>query len=306
MRQESLSLVVASQDAETTIVQCLRAFLEDAAEARVGLEIVVADASSDRSAALAAEAAPQARILRLPRRSLVPELWSAGIRAARSEYVALASAHCVPQPGWTRAILEGFADGVAGVGGAIECAAGASYVDRAIYFSRYAAWAPPFPAGEADDLAADNACYRASVLRRFPRYVEGPFWEHFLHRELRRAGWRLRKEPGAAVTYVRSYGAARFLGLRFRHGRHFGKLRAADEPASLGLARAAAAPLVPWVLWLRAAQRSGQLGSRRRGFFSVSPLVLAFVSAFAAGEAVGTLEAIRVRGVARSVRSNRA
>lgn len=286
-----LSVVVACQNAARTIALCLRALVEDARGADVSCEVIVADASTDCSAEIAASAVAGVKILRLPSASLVPELWSAGIRMAQGRAIALTSAHCVPAMGWVRAMLEARTRGYGGTGGAIECAPGASIVDRAIYFTRYSAYMPPFEAAEASDLPADNACYDAALLRRFPAFLEGPFWEPFLHAEMRARGIRLCRDPAPQVTYVHSYGVGRFLVQRFVHGWHFGTMRAHTESAVRSLMRAAAFPLLPPLLLSRVTRRVWAHPSRRAPFLQAASLVFLFLSAFAAGECCAALVA---------------
>jgi glycosyl transferase family 2 len=286
-----LSIVVACQDAAGTIASCLHMLVEGTRAADVACEVIVADASTDGSAQIAADTLAGARIERLPPTSLVPELWSAGIRVARGAAIALTTAHCVPARGWVKAMLEARARGCGGTGGAIECAPGASIVDRAIYFTRYSAYIPPFAAGEVSDLPADNACYDAAALRLFPAFADGPFWEPFLHAQMRARGIRLCRDPAAQVTYVHSCGVGRFLAQRWVHGWHFGTMRSHAESATRSLVRAAAFPLVPPLLFLRVARRVWAHPSRRAPFLGAAPLVLLFLSAFAAGECCAALAA---------------
>lgn len=284
-----ISVVVAAQDAEATIVECIGALARDAAATDAAVEIIVADGSGDRSRELVGAAFPQVKIVSRPPGTLVPELWSAGLRVAGGELVGITTAHCVPVEGWIQAMIAAHQRGCAGVGGAIDCDPRAGFVDRAIYFTRYSAYLPPLAAGDVADLPGDNASYDAGALRRFPAYVEGPFWEPFLHAEMRRAGLRLCLDPRPAVRYVRSHAVAPFLRLRFVHGWHFGAVRARSESAARCLARAAAFPLVPCVLAARVFGRTRGRPEARRRLLAVLPLVFFFLSAFAAGECLAAL-----------------
>lgn len=291
MQSARLSAVIASQDAEQTIADCLGGLLADANRAGVELEIVVADGSLDRSRERARRACPAARILELSPQSLVPELWSSGIGAAHGTAIALTTAHCIPQPGWVNGMLEILADGYGGAGGGIRCDARAKMLDRAIYFTRYSAYLPPFPAADAEDLPGDNACYDASTLRRFPAYIEGAFWEPFLHAEMRGAGIRLRIDPRPAVTYVHSYPFARFTRLRFAHGWHFGRERGRGESRHRSLARGLIFPLLPPLLVARVIRRVSTRGAADKRFWLCLPLVTLFLASFAAGECSAALSA---------------
>jgi glycosyltransferase involved in cell wall biosynthesis len=284
-----ISVVVASQDAEATIVECIGALARDAGAVEVAVELIVADGSRDRSLPLVHAAFPQVRIVSQPPGTLVPELWSAGLRVARGELVGITTAHCVPVEGWIQAMIAAHGHGCAGVGGPIDCDRRAGFVDRAIYFTRYSAYMPPLAARDVADLPGDNASYDAAVLRQFPAYVDGVFWEPFLHAEMRRAGLRLCLDPRPVVRYVRSHAVAPFLTLRFAHGWHFGAVRARGEAAARCLARAAAFPLVPLVLAVRIITRTRARPAARRQLLAVLPLVFLFLSAFAAGECLAAL-----------------
>lgn len=284
-----MSVVVASQDAEATIVECLASLARDAASIEGGVELIVVDGSRDRSAERARAAFPEVHIVSHPPGTLVPELWSAGVRAARGERVGITTAHCVPVRGWIQAMIAAHERGCDAVGGPIDCDPRAGLVDRAIYFTRYSAYLPPVDRRSVADVPGDNASYDAGVLRRFSAFVDGPFWEPFLHADMRRAGLRLCMDPAPVVRYVRSYGAGRFLRLRFVHGWHFGAVRARGESATRCLARAAAFPLLPFVLARRAVGRTrGRRGCRLR-LVPVLPLVFVFFCAFAAGECLAAL-----------------
>jgi hypothetical protein len=292
------SLVLAALNAERTIVPCLEAWLDDLNGAGVSFEIIVADGSTDASAECAAAACPEAQIIRMGAGHLIPELWSRALAGARGSIVGVATAHCIPVPGWTRAMLAAHALGYRGIGGAIECAGSASIVDRAIYFTRYSSYMLPFSAREVDDLPGDNVCYDGATLRQFPAYIEGPFWEPFLHAEMRRDGIPLRMDPAAVVTYVHSFGAREFLRQRFAHGWHFGRMRSHSQTATRRLLVALSYPLLVAIVTWRVARRVWHHTGQRRHLLKALPLVTLFLGSFLAGECTATLLALRPHEIA--------
>jgi glycosyltransferase involved in cell wall biosynthesis len=285
----TFSAVVASLNAERTIVQCLRALQVELSAAGVSFEIVVADSSIDRSAELAATECPKARIIRLPSTHLIPELWSRAIDVARGSIIGVTTAHCVPARGWASAMLAANASGFPGVGGAIECAPNASSVDRAIYFTRYSAYMLPFAAREVEDIPGDNSCYDSAVLRHFPSYIEGPFWESFLHRDMRREGIKLKMDPAPIVVYVHSFGTLEFVRQRFIHGWHFGATRSLTQSNLQRWFRALSFPLTLAVVVSRAARRVWRHSEQRGNLVKALPLMTIFFGSYVAGECAASV-----------------
>jgi hypothetical protein len=284
----SLYVIVAAQDARATIAECLAAIAPQLAP---GDGLLVADASRDGTAALVRREFPAVDLLIRPPGTLIPQLWRDAIgRCGERDAVVLTTAHCVPSRGWLAALRATLAaGGTAAVGGPIEPSPPMGAVDWAIYLQRYSSYLAPVPAGAVDDPAGDNAAYRRDALGPVADTFATGFWEPFVHAALRRRGLRLTFAPEAVVSYRHAYGATAFCAQRFRHGRHFGALRAASESGPRRALRAASGPLVP-VIWLwRIACR---LRARRRfgrEFARALPLLVLFLSCWAAGEAAGTL-----------------
>jgi hypothetical protein len=85
------------------------------------------------------------------------------------------------------------------------------------------------------------------------------------------------------------------LGDLFRHepehGRHFARLRSRERLGRAGaLARVFSAPLLPTLLFLRAARRAWQSPTHRGRFLVAAPLTLAAMTAWSWGEFRGYLE----------------
>jgi hypothetical protein len=148
---------------------------------------------------------------------------------------------------------------------------------------------PPFSPGTVQEIPGDNASYRRVELERYRESWQTGFWEPVFHAELKKAGKELLLDPSIVVTHRRSFGLRGFVKGRFRHGVQFGGWRASRLTAARKTLYAVLFPLIPFVLLLRILRQV--LGKRRhRGKLLLSlPMVLIFLSAWAAGELTGML-----------------
>ncbi len=280
----AVTVVVAVRAEDPGPDACLRA-IED--QRFPGVEVVVVSDSVTDSAASPVRGA--ARTVELPG-ALVPQLWAAGIAAARGRIVALTAGSLVPDPGWIAGLADALAvPGRVGVGGAIEPGAALSVSDWARYFCRYAPYLRPFARGVAVELPADCAAYdRAALLRHHDRWVDG-FWEPFVHRALREDG-ELVMDERVAVRLMGGHSAARFARARFRHGREHGRRRAQNVAVPRVLAAALTFPAVPPLMTYRAGRAVWRCRKHRIRFLVAAPIVLWFYSWWAVGECGGRLE----------------
>lgn len=227
--------------------------------------------------------------------ALVPELWTAGIDAARGHKVLLTAGDLVPDPGWITGLVDALArPGRVAVGGAIEPGPAISVSDWARYFCRYARYSRPFTPGIELDLPADCAGYdRNALLRHRDRWIDG-FWEPFVHAALRDDGALVMQES-VAVRMTGGHSASRFARARFRHGREHGRRRARNVAKPRVLAAALTFPAVPPLMASRAGRAVWSHGRNRTRFLVALPMLLWFYSWWAVGELVGRLEVMAGR-----------
>ncbi len=223
----------------------------------------------------------------------VPVLWRDGIARARGDLVALTISPMIPRDGWLEALRAALADADA-IGGAIEPARGLRAADRAECWCRYARDMLPFEAATSLELAGDNAGYRRDRLVAVEESWRDGFWEPEVHAALAARGDRLRHEPSVVVEMGRSAGAVAFLRQRLAHGREFGRARGGRSGAATNMARIGLSLMVPVILAARTFREASRRG-RRRALLPVLPLVLLFDTAWAAGEALGHVDALRAR-----------
>ncbi|MGH9441815.1 MAG: glycosyltransferase [Thermoanaerobaculia bacterium] len=218
--------------------------------------------------------------------TLVPELWARGIERASGEIVALTVGSMEAAPGWADGIRSEMAQRLAGVGGAIEPGAELDLVGRAVHLCRYSSYLRPFEEGDADGLPGDNAAYRRSDLESCREIWKLGFWETEVDPVLRRNGGRLKMTSRIALKHVSGAGVAAFCRNRIRHGMRSGSHRAGRLSRGGRMLRAAASPLVPFVLLRRIGRRASSRG-RGRDFRRAWPIVFLFLCVWSAGEAAG-------------------
>ena len=284
-RALKLSIIIAAQDAGPHLNQCVAAAVTQLPPAE--MEILVVDGSGKPELEQWIRAFPSARLIVGAPQSNVPQLWRAGIEAARGRIVALTIENCVPAPDWARRMLAAHEADWAGVGGAIEMAREARLADWAVYFSRYSNYMLPFAPRVLDDLAGDNCSYKCEALDRVQGQTGDGFWETFLHYDMRHRKERLLCDPSPVVTYRGGLTAWRFFRRRYIHGRYFAARRGRAFTLPQRLMRAAGFVAVPPLLLNRMARRVWKNGRHRSKFVAALPLVIAFLLAWACGECVG-------------------
>jgi hypothetical protein len=281
----TLSLVIGSNGAPRGVEACLLALEPQRADVEV---LVCEPHSSGRDMR---ERFPWARFIELPGAS-VPALWSEGIANSSGEIVALTISPMLPAPNWVSVIRDEHRDHDA-VAGAIDPGPNLRIRDWAEYFSRYAPDMLPFAAHECAALPGDNSAYKRKLLDRTADIWRDGFWEPLVNRRLAQDGVELWHSPALIVQQGRSAGARAFLRQRLLHGRAHGRQRGARFGRLRNLAGVAGAPLVPALLTARVLQQVyGRRRHRRRALLAL-PLMFAFDLAWALGEALGHLDALR-------------
>lgn len=296
-----LSVVVASQGTEGALAASLSSLTRQHTDGTT--EIIVVDNSPGRSTRTT-ERFPEIRVVKIPGRALIPELWARGAKAARGRAIAFTTADFVTAPDWVAEILRHHVRGHPAVGGAIENGPRSSSVQWAVYFCRYAAYMPPFEPHIAAQIAGDNASYERWVLEPCADLISEGFWEHAVNDRLRRDGHALLLTSALNVTYASAPGALQFCRQRFAHGRIFAMQRAVAAPPFRRAAYVVLSPLIPAVFLAKIARRVVTNGRHIGAFVRVLPLVAAFTLAWSAGEALGYLQSSKLRAGTIAPRPN--
>lgn len=289
-----LSVVLASHNARSSVAPCLAAVRKQARQSGESLEILVVDNSGDGTARilekLRADGADFQWIRAAPD-ALIPQLWQIGISASDGEIVALSTTHCLPADDWIDQILEAHRQPHAAIGGAIESAPDAGWVQWAICFCRYSAYMLPFAPQLVSDVAADNASYKRQALENCRETWQHGFWEPAIHAQLRQSGETLLKTPAVVVFHQKSFSFAGFLIQRFHHGQQFGRERAARLGSGRRLIYILFSPLIPALFLIRIAR---QVVTKRRHlaqFCASLPILLLFLLSWSCGELRGYFQA---------------
>jgi|tagenome__1003787_1003787.scaffolds.fasta_scaffold20989120_7 hypothetical protein len=222
-----------------------------------------------------------------PENTLVPKLWSEGILRARGGRVALTTAEFVTDSNWLARVHAADLDCRVGVGGAIDNDPSASAKNWAIFFLRYSAFAPPLPAGETDEIAADNAVYDRAAILEHPDLLREGFWEPSFHRRFRAAGRALALDPELVVVHYGTVSAPSFARQRYLHGRAYGIERAERGAAGRNLILLLSSPLVAPLLLARIVSRIARRPRYRGKLLIAFPWLVRFTFAWASGEAGG-------------------
>ena len=288
MADPKLSVVIAVKDGSDNLPALLAALPDT--------EVVLACAGA------APHSAGGATALALPAETLVPNLWSEGIRHANGRAVALTTTQFVPDANWLARLNAADLDRWAGVGGSIANDPKAAARNWAIFFLRYSAFAPPLAAGETDEIAADNAVYDRDAIMQHPDLLDEGFWEPTFHRRFRAAGRKLSIDPAMIVVHHGTVPAESFAHQRYLHGRAYGIERAVRGGAARNLLLLLSSPLVPPLLLARIVSRIAKKPAYRGKLLAALPWLLRFTLAWAGGEAGGYASTFgrRLRGNAQT------
>ena len=268
-----LSVIVTSYRSAATLSACVERLQQDP-DVR---QILVADCSES------APALPVA-VRRFPTPTPVPEMRWAMLPEVTEAVVACLEGRCIPPVGWGATIVAAHAEFRASpaIGGAVDNAPDASWIDHGVWFCEYAAYAPPLPCAPAADLSGAHLSYKTAALRQERDLLATGAWETLLHHRWRASGLELRTIP-SLILFRNGMSAVNFLRQRVHYGREFAAARFENVRRwEWGLVT----PLLPALLTIRtavAARRAGRLGL----FLKCLPVVFFFHSAWSAGELLG-------------------
>jgi hypothetical protein len=235
---------------------------------------------------------PRMRWLEEPPGTLVPHLWARGISTASGDWVALTTAHFVPEANWLERFREcSGGDGVAGIGGFISPPLGLGLEAWATWFLRYSATLHFRRSQSVDELAADNAAYRRHDLCTHAAVMHDGFWEPDFHRLVLAEGKELIFDPQVRVAQRASFGIRRFCRQRRHHGRQFGEARMRGKSRFLRLASPLALPIIPLLYLAKVGRRVLAHGRHLGPFLASLPVLALFVTAWALGEVEGSWRA---------------
>jgi hypothetical protein len=277
-----LTVVVASVNGLPYLRRCLESLLvEDPAPA-----VVVADWTDAGTRADVRRNWPSVRLLSFDEPIAVPELRAAGIADAQTPYVAVLEDHCVAPPGWASAVVAAHARGHDVVGGPIRNGATSRLRDWAAFLCEYSEHMEPVGEGPTRSLVGMNVSYSRAAIDAMQDLLSEGRWETWLHPRLLQAGFSFQSDPRLAVEHVKDFGFREFVSQRY----HYARSHAGMRNALLGRRRVVyllGSPAIVPLMYGRIVRNVIAKRRHRARLIACTPLLLAYLSVWAAGEAVG-------------------
>lgn len=282
MNGPELSVVVASVNGMPYLGACLEALERHASAA----EVVVADWTDGKTRQTVVQRFPQVRLLSFDEPTAVPELRAAGIFAASAPYVAVIEDHCNVTPGWADRIVAAHRAGHAVVGGPVRNVMTHRTRDWAAFLCEYSAFMTPETTGLVHDLPGMNVSYDRAALDAMDDLLREGSWEGRLHARLRERGFQLYLDANAVIDHAKDFGFGEFASQRYHYSRSYAGTRN-DELGAKRPLYALGSPLVmPLAAW-RIARNATRRGGYGHTLVRATPLIVAYSTIWAAGEAVG-------------------
>jgi hypothetical protein len=282
MPEPELAVVVASVNGSPYLDACLDALSEHCP----GVEVIVADATDERTRERVRTRWPSVRLLSYDEPMTVPELRAAGVFASSAPCVALIEDHCVVGDGWRERIVEAHRAGRPVVGGSVRNAADERIRDWAAFFCEYSEFLEPMPTGRVDALPGMNVSYDRGAVETIRDLLREGRWETWLHAHLRRNGFELYAAPGLTIDHVKDFGFREFVSQRYHYARSYAGMRN-PELGRKRLAYAVGSPLLVPVLYRRIARNVLRRPGHRRTLALTTPLLLVYLGVWSLGEAIG-------------------
>jgi hypothetical protein len=292
-REETVTVAVVGICGARHLRRCLAA-LDAQREAPAFDILVVYDPHLGDVAAMAPER-PDVRFVANAGQRTPLELASRAVAEARGSLVLLTEDHCVPRPGWVRAMVDAQAEDRAVVGGAVEPLEGSTVRDWAFYLVDYYRYMPPVGAGPAPTLTVCNASYRADRLSAVSEVWSDIFHETAINEALSERFGALWLCPDAVVGMRRHVAFSAALCERYAFGRLFGCTRLEFMPGWRRWYYAVFSPALPAILFGRMARAAFRGGTNARRFMRAWPFVAALVVAWSWGEWLGYVTRRRPR-----------
>ncbi|MFQ5745746.1 MAG: glycosyltransferase [Gemmatimonadota bacterium] len=280
-----LSAAIASFREARLLRACIGSVLPQCES--VGAELVVARAGDPGDLEAWREEFPTVRFLAAPPGSSIPVLRGVALAAASGAVVALTEDHCVAASGWLERLAETVRAGAPVVGGAMGNARTERLVDWAAYFAEYGLFAGCDDSGTPPSPTEANVAYAGAIVPAIAAWTRSGLWENVVHDRLRARGVGFAFRADAIVLQNHTYRFGAFCRDRFTHGRAYARRRLAEGSTVSRWLLAAGTPVLPFLLLSRVARRARR--SHRGPFLRAGPLTLAFLSAWALGEAAGYL-----------------
>jgi hypothetical protein len=284
-----LTVVVPSVNGLPIVLECLAALRADAAASHLRIEPIVIERCGNEARRAIQEQFPEATVVAVDRAVTIPAMRAIAFARASAPAVAVIEDHVIVPVGWADSMVAALADGADVVGGGVRNAAVSTLVDRAAFLCEYSHLLPPQPSGRVDSLTGNNVVYRRAVLDRYRSTIERGQWEDELHAAMHRDGVALIGRPDIVVAHKMHYRVGEYVAQRFWYARSYAGIKREAMPWAARGMRSIGSLVLPLVLLQRIVSRVRRAGYEDGALIPSLPLLIVFVCAWAAGEAVGYL-----------------
>jgi len=287
-----LSVILITPDSYETIRRTIQSLKRQKVKSKMEIVVVARSASDLNADTSELEEFGRYQIVEVGQIDSIGSAYSAGIRKANAEVVALAEDHSFPQSGWAEELIETHKKECAAVGPSISNANPNSWASWADLFMAYAPWVEISALKSMEHLPGHNSSYKRSILLSYGSDLEKMMEaESVLHWDLRARGHNLFLQP-AARTFHTNFAKLSTLAYAHIHaGRQFGASRA--ENLKWGFPKrifyAAAAPLIPSLRLWRILQDLQRLKKRPAFLIGLLPALSFGLIINAFGEFLGYL-----------------
>jgi len=282
----SISIVIASGAGGDFLFRLLDA-LEPQVRAEAA-ELIVPDRVGGATADRLRRDYPWVQLVPVPngsdgRKPSVPALRAEGAARATGEIVAIIEEHCRPPAGWLRAIREEFRADDAAISGPMLDDGWRRRRDWVVYFSEYHNFLAPWSDDDRELMNGANIAYRRALLEKHRDVLRDGYWDVALHPRLRKDG-RLRGVQRVGAHHTGPFDFRYYLGQRYLLARVWGAMRRDKVPGWYRLMYLAGAPLFPFLLLARIANRVRHNGRFVRQFVMTLPLLVPVAFVYVFGE----------------------
>ncbi len=256
------------------------------------LEVVLVDTAGAGASPLVLPRSPRSVVLRADSGVLPGRARWMGSHVASAPFVAFIEEHCLPDPGWSAAVLEAHRDGWPVVGYTLTNGSPDTYFYRSVFLAEYGPWSHPTAGGPADLLPGSNVSYARRVLDPFGDRLAGLLEIDFvLHESLRLRGVRFYAAPQALAAHQSYRHLSALLVSHFLFARIQAASRARERswaPARRLLLALAVPPALP-LLQVGRAWRVLRTHRERSAWLAGLPVTALIHLCEALGESVGLL-----------------
>lgn len=221
--------------------------------------------------------------------SSIPQLRGAALSASPGDWVALTEDNCVAAPNWLGRLHAGVRANVQVIGGSMGNARPRRAIDAGAAYAEYGFFGPDraVSGGRAPLVTGANVMYHRSIVEQVTEWAMAGDWEDVIHGRLFQAHVPFAVLPDAMILQNLEYRLGDFCRDRYQHGRDYARVRARDASLGMRVRFVAATPVLPMVLASRIWRSAGRASPLQ--FVRALPWTVTFLSAWAAGEAVGYL-----------------